>query len=267
MRLTPVTFGRSPLLGPRDARPPAGLPASLHEETEALLKELTALQEALYAEGKRALLIVLQGRDTSGKDGTIHRVCSAFDPQGVLITAFRKPALAERRHDYLWRVHAAVPPRGIVGVFNRSQYEDVLVPRVHRLVSHAVWTRRYREINEFERMLASNDVTIVKFFLHVSRREQRHRLLARLAEPHKNWKIDPADLAERAHWDAYTRAYRDLLARCSTAWAPWYVVPADGKAARDYMIAAVLRATLRRMAPRFPRANARTIAKEVKQLR
>jgi PPK2 family polyphosphate:nucleotide phosphotransferase len=266
MRLLPVSLGRRPPLGAREALPPPGLPSPAHGATEPILADLTALQEALHAEGKRVLLVVLQGRDAAGKDGTIHRVCQAFDPQGVTITPFRVPTTTEVAHDYLWRVHAAVPPRGMVGVFNRSHYEDVLVPRVHRTITRGVWQARYREINDFERMLGANGVTIVKFFLHVSRGEQRRRLLARLTDPRKNWKIDAADIAERRHWDAYTRAYRDLLARCSTPWAPWYVVPANDKHARDYMFADVRRATLRRMAPRIPRADRRSVTRLIKQV-
>jgi PPK2 family polyphosphate:nucleotide phosphotransferase len=239
----------------------------VHEATEAILTDLTDLQEALHAEGKRALLVLFQGRDAAGKDGTIKRVCQAFDPQGVAVTSFRVPSTTEAAHDYLRRIHAAIPPRGMVGVFNRSQYEDVIVPRVHRLITRGVWTRRYREINDFERTLVGNDITLVKFFLHISRKEQRRRLAERLADPRKNWKIAESDLTERAHWDAYTRAYRDMVAHCSTSWAPWYVVPADDKHQRDYMVADVLRATLRRMAPRFPRANARLLRQGHKQLR
>jgi PPK2 family polyphosphate:nucleotide phosphotransferase len=267
MRLFPIPPGRRLRLGGREARPPVGLPTSLQEATDAIVEDLTALQEALHAEGKRALLVVFQGRDAAGKDGTIRRVCHAFDPQGVIVTSFRVPTTTDAAHDYLWRVHAAIPPRGMVGVFNRSQYEDVLVPRVHRLVTRGVWTRRYREINDFERMLVGNDVTVVKFFLHISRKEQRRRLAERLADSRKNWKIAQSDLTERAHWDAYTRAYRDMVAHCSTPWAPWYVVPADGKHERDYMVADVLRATLRRMAFRFPRANARLLKEGRKLLR
>lgn len=267
MRLFPVPPGRRLRLGGREARPPAGLPAALHEATEAIVKDLTALQEALHAEGKRALLVIFQGRDASGKDGTIRRVCHAFDPQGVIVTSFRVPSTTETAHDYLWRVHAAAPPRGMVGVFNRSQYEDVLVPRVHREIPRSVWTRRFREINDFEQMLVGNGVTLVKFFLHVSRKEQRRRLAERLADPRKNWKIAETDLIERTHWHAYTRAYVDILAHCSTAWAPWYVVPADGRSERDYMVADVLRATLRRMAPRYPRADARLLKEGRRQLR
>jgi len=266
MRLTPLPPGRRPRLSGREAHPPHGLPPQLDEATDKVLKELNDLQEALYAERKRALLIICQGRDAAGKDATIRHVCHAFDPQGISVTPFRIPTATEAAHDYLWRVHAAVPPRGTVGVFNRSHYEDILVPRVHREISRSVVQSRIRQINDFERMLVENGVMIVKFFLHVSRKEQRKRFAERLDDPRKNWKIAMSDLADRKLWDAYTRAYRDALAKCSTPWAPWYIVPADSKRERNYMVADVLRATLRLMHPRFPRADPAVLAKARKLL-
>ena len=255
MLLDPVSPGSRPRLAGRDAKAPHGLPRDLDAATKDVLDKLTGLQEALYAEGRRALLVVLQGRDAAGKDGTIQHVCRAFNPQGTVIASFGVPTKQELAHDYLWRVHAAVPPWGKVGVFNRSHYEDVLAVRVHHLVPPAEWRPRYRQINDFERMLTECGVTIVKFFLHISHAEQRRRLAKRLADPHKNWKLSESDIADYQLWDAYTRAYQDALARCSTRWAPWYVVPADDKAKRNYMVGDVLRATLRRMDPKYPRAT------------
>jgi PPK2 family polyphosphate:nucleotide phosphotransferase len=212
------------------------------------------LQEALYAEGKRALLVVLQGMDTSGKDGTIRRVLGRLNPQGVILTSFKTPTSVELSHDFLWRVHLAVPSRGTIGVFNRSHYEDVLVVRVHGLVSEEVWRPRYEQINQFEKILSQNGLTILKFMLHISREEQRQRLLARLDDPEKYWKFSPGDLKERALWDAYTAAYEEMLERTSTPWAPWYVVPADRKPVRDVLVAEVILEALERLGPTFPPA-------------
>jgi PPK2 family polyphosphate:nucleotide phosphotransferase len=231
-----------------------------------MLKELRHLQSALYAESKRALLIVLQGRDASGKDGTVGHVCSAFNQQGCTVASFKQPSAVELAHDYLWRVHQKVPARGIVGVFNRSQYEDVLAVRVHRLAPRAVWIKRYAQINAFEQMLVANGTVILKFFLHISKAEQRKRLLERVKDPAKNWKVSASDLADRQKWGEYTVAYQDVLSRCSTPWAPWYLVPADDKAARNYLVSGVILATLKRMAPQFPRGNARILAKYRREL-
>jgi PPK2 family polyphosphate:nucleotide phosphotransferase len=230
------------------------------------MHHLKKLQEALYAENKRALLIVLQGRDTAGKDGTVKHIASAFNPQGTTITSFKVPVGEEAKHDYLWRIHRAVPPRGIIGVFNRSQYEDVLVARVHNLVPRAVWSKRYAQINEFERMLTENGVTIVKFFLHIARAEQGRRLRARANDPDKQWKLSESDIRERGYWQDYTLAYQDVLSRCSTPWAPWYIVPADDKPARDYLVAGVLLAVLQRMKPVYPPADPKLVSR-VKRLR
>lgn len=254
MTLRPVRPGAPIRIADRDARPSPPIDRdALDDAQDALLERLTRLQARLYAEGKRALLIVLQGRDASGKDGTIRRVFDAVNPQGCTVTSFKKPNELEQRHDYLWRAHLAVPPRGMLGIWNRSHYEDVLIVRVRNLVPRAMWSKRYRQINDFERMLTENDVTIIKFFLHISKAEQKKQLQERLDEPEKRWKFDPQDLKERALWDGYTRAYRDVLRRCSTPWAPWYVVPSDVRRVRDYVVAQVVVDTLERMAPRFPR--------------
>ena len=223
-------------------------------------------QEMLYAEGKRSLLVVLQGRDAAGKDGTVKHICGAFNPQGTQVTSFKVPVGEEATHDYLWRIHRAVPRKGLVGVFNRSQYEDVLVSRVHNLVPRAVWSKRYGQINDFERMLTENGVTIVKFFLHVSRAEQTRRIRDRAGDPTKQWKVSDSDVRERGYWQEYTLAYQDVLSRCSTPWAPWYVVPADDKQARNYLVAGVLLAVLQRMKPAYPPADPKLVSR-VKRLR
>jgi PPK2 family polyphosphate:nucleotide phosphotransferase len=255
VKLRPIT-ARTPIrISDRDARRPKGVPRGdeLKKKTNALLERLGELQERLYAESKRSLLVVLQGRDTCGKDGTIRRVFDALNPQGCIVTTFKQPSELEVRHDYLWRVHHAIPAKGAIGIFNRSHYEDVLVVRVRGLVPRAVWTKRYQQINEFERMLSENGVTILKFFLHISREEQKERLHARLDDPSKQWKFSEGDLGERELWGGYTSAYRDALRRCSTPWAPWYVVPADKKKTRDFLVAQVVVDTLTRMAPRYPK--------------
>jgi PPK2 family polyphosphate:nucleotide phosphotransferase len=255
--LLPLAPGRRPRLGDKHAHRPAQL--SDGEELERALRHelarLEGLQAALYAEGTRSLLIVLQGRDASGKDGVVRHVAGEFNPQGVEITSFKRPTDIELRHDYLWRVHKAVPPAGMIGVFNRSHYEDVIVTRVHGAITRKDCVRRCREINDFERMLVGNRMTILKFFLHVSRAEQGRRLDERLADPKKNWKFQEGDLSERALWDEYTRAYAEALSQSSTSWAPWYLVPADNKSARNLLIARTIADTLTAMAPRFPRAD------------
>ena len=254
VKLRPITRSTPIRIADRNAQRPTGLPRgdALKERTKALLERLTELQARLYAESKRSLLVVLQGRDTCGKDGTIRRVFDAVNPQGCIVTSFKKPSELELSHDYLWRVHHAIPAKGTIGIFNRSHYEDVLVVRVRELVPRTVWAKRYQQINDFERMLSENGVTILKFFLHISRDEQKERLLARLEDPSKHWKFNEDDLAERALWDRYTSAYRDALGKCSTPWAPWYIVPADKKKARDYLVAQTVVDTLARMAPRYP---------------
>jgi PPK2 family polyphosphate:nucleotide phosphotransferase len=246
-----------------DARGPDELPKSeLKTRLRTLTDRMDELQGALHAEGKRAVLVVLQGRDASGKDGTIRRVFGPLDPQGVVVTSFKVPSAEERAHDYLWRVHRAVPGRGEIGIFNRSHYEDVLVVRVDHLVPESVWRPRYEQINLFERLLVQNDVTILKFFLHLSRAEQKERLLSRLGDPAKYWKFDAGDLVKREQWDAYTEAYEEMLSRTSTPEAPWYVVPADRNSVRNVAIADVVVAALERLEPRYPGAPA-----ELEQLR
>jgi len=261
MRLAPVSPGSRVRLHDRDALPPASLPTELREETDAIHGHLHDLQERLYAESTRSLLIVLQGRDAAGNDGTTNHVGSAFNQMGCSVTSFKQPTAKELSHDYLWRVHQAVPARGTIGIFNRSHYEDVLAVRVHGLEPRRVWAARYAQINAFEQMLTANGVVIVKFFLHISRAEQRRRLLSRINDERKNWKISESDLADRKRWSVYTQAYEDVLARCSTPWAPWYVVPADDKTARNYLVSGVLLAALRRLAPTYPAARRHLLAR------
>jgi PPK2 family polyphosphate:nucleotide phosphotransferase len=256
MRLDPIPPGAAPALDDAAAAPPPDAPDK--KALQALLtdlgNEMAPLQEALYAEDRRALLVVLQARDTGGKDGAIRHVFAAVNPMGIEVTSFKAPTALELSHDYLWRVHQRVPRQGMIGVFNRSHYEDVLIVRVHGLVPETVWRARYDQINAFERHLADNGVVILKFCLHVSREEQRRRLMARLTDPSKNWKFNPGDLKERQRWDDYTAAYADAIRLTSTAWAPWYVVPADRKPLRDVLIAQVVVETLKRMAPQYPAA-------------
>ena len=254
MRLEPLVPGSTLNLDDEAARAPAGAleKDAAVAETERLARRIDELQNALYAEGRRALLVVLQGRDTAGKDGTIRKVFGPLSPLGLTVASFKAPSPIELAHDYLWRVHQAVPVRGTIGVFNRSHYEDVLVVRVHALVPEAVWRPRYDQIVAFERMLTENGVAILKFFLHISRKEQRERLLARLDDPAKYWKFAAGDLAERERWDEYTEAYREALERTSTPEAPWYLVPADKKYLRDVLVARVVAERLERMDPKYP---------------
>ncbi len=251
MHLDPIDPDHVPALTDAEAAPPDGAPhgAALARASAERLERLSALHERLIADGSRALLVVLQARDAGGKDGTVRHVCGAFDPSATRVTAFAAPAGEEARHDYLWRAHRACPPRGAVGIFNRSYYEDVLAVRVHALAPEAVWSRRYRHIAEFERLLADEGTAVVKLFLHVSRAEQARRLRARLDDPAKYYKYDPGDLDDRAAWHAYTDAYRDAFKKTAARRAPWYVVPADSKKLRNYLVAGVLVRALEAMDP------------------
>jgi len=210
------------------------------EEQAKLDGRLNELQELLYATEERALLVVLQGMDCSGKDGVIKHVVGAFNPQGCEVTSFKVPTAEELAHDFLWRVHKAVPRRGKVGIFNRSHYEDVLVGRVENLVPESVWEKRYDAINAFEQLLADNGVLIAKFFLHISPDEQKERLLDRYQDSHEHWKFRVGDLKTRAKWDEYERAYEEALSRCSTDVAPWYVVPGNKKWYRNLIVSRIL---------------------------
>lgn len=228
------------------------------EKTDALpkieknLQKLARLQDVLYAEGKHSVLIVIQGMDTAGKDGAIKHVFSGVNPQGCSVVSFKQPSHEELMHDYLWRVHAHVPARGMIGIFNRSHYESLLVERVHSIVPEKIWQRRYDHINAFEKMLTDEGTMILKFFLHISKQEQRRRLQARLQDTSKNWKFSAADLDERKLWNEYQSAYHDVLAKCSTPWAPWYVVPADHKWFRNWLISDTIVRAMEILDMKFP---------------
>ena len=227
--------------------------SAAEEQLAKNLDRLRVLQYLLYAEGRRSLLVVLQGIDAGGKDGTIQHVMSGLNPQGVKVTAFKVPEGAEKRHDYLWRVHAAVPEFGQIGIFNRSHYEDVLVARVHSLVPKSVWSGRYAQINEFERMLIENGTRIVKFLLYIDKDEQAARFRERIEDKTKNWKFSTADLKEREYWDQYMEAYQEMLRKCSKKEAPWYVIPANRKWFRNLAVSQILRDELEDMNLKFPK--------------
>lgn len=216
------------------------------------IEQLDKLQYLLYAEKKRALLIVLQGLDASGKDGTIRHVMTGCNPQGCRVTPFKRPSAEESSHDYLWRVHRAVPEYGDIGIFNRSHYEDVLVVRVHNLVPKDVWSRRYDQINRFEQLLHDNRVKIVKFFLHISKDEQKRRFEQRIQDKDRQWKISEDDFSERKFWDEYTQAYEDALAKCSAPEIPWYIIPANRKWFRNLAVSHIIVETLEAMRMKFP---------------
>jgi PPK2 family polyphosphate:nucleotide phosphotransferase len=214
------------------------------------------LSYRLYAEDRRAVLLVLQGMDTSGKDGTIRSVLTDVSPFSCSIASFKAPSSEELDHDFLWRIHKATPRRGQVGVFNRSHYEDVLIVRVHSLVPESEWRTRYDRINAFERILTAEHVTMVKCYLHISKGEQKERLEARLKDPTKRWKFNPDDLAERNYWNDYTEAAEEMLTRCNTEYAPWHIVPSDRKWHRNLVVSQLLRKTLEKMDPQFPQPHA-----------
>lgn len=220
--------------------------------TAGQLAKLEDLQDRMWAEGKHALLVVLQGIDASGKDGAIRQVMTAFNPQGCYVASFKVPTPEEAAHDFLWRVHRRVPAKGEIGVFNRSHYEEVLVVRVHELVPQAVWSGRYELIMDFEKLLIETGTTIVKFFLHIDRDEQRERLRERYDNPRKRWKFSTGDLSERKLWDKYTEAYEDALSKTSTADSPWYVIPANKNWFRDLAIASILADTIDELKPNYP---------------
>jgi len=238
-----------------DPNDKSGFPNGKDEGRERLLElnqELEELQELLYAEHKHKMLIVLQAMDAGGKDGTIRHVFEGVNPQGVRVAGFKKPSAEEMAHDYLWRVHAHTPGKGEIVIFNRSHYEDVLVVRVHNLAPKEVWSRRYDHINDFERLLADEGTTILKFFLRIDLDEQKERFQARLDEPRKHWKFNPNDLKERKLWPDYIEAYEDAISKTSTDWAPWYVVPANRKWYRNIVIGSAIVETLKGLNMRHP---------------
>jgi|SRR5579862_1011726 len=225
------------------------------DELDRHRAQMAALQEVLYAEQKHAVLVVLQGMDTAGKDGTISHIFSGMNPQGCDVASFKVPTPLEARHDFLWRVHQSVPPRGMIVIFNRSQYEDVLSPAVHGVISKKETRKRFAEINNFEEMLARNNVTILKFFLHISREEQTRRLRERLDNPNKHWKLSEADFRERKFWDEYARAYEDILENTSSKDAPWFAIPSDFKWYRNLAISQLLVDAMRGLKMNYPKPS------------
>jgi PPK2 family polyphosphate:nucleotide phosphotransferase len=252
-----VTPGTQVRLTEWDPRDTAGYPGG-KDEGQTALGELNGrlydLQHLLYAESRHRILLVLQGMDTSGKDGTVRHVFRDTSPLGVKVANFKRPNDVELAHDYLWRVHAHTPADGEIKIFNRSHYEDVLVVRVHGLAPREQWLRRYEHINEFERMLADEGATILKCFLHISKEEQKARLEARLQDPKKNWKFEHGDLEERKRWDEYQEAYEAVLSQTSTTHAPWYIVPSDRKWVRNLFVAQLLCDTLEGLGMSWPDA-------------
>ena len=229
--------------------------ADAAERTEHLIQKLDVLQERLYAEGRRSVLIVLQGIDTCGKDGTIRHVMRGINPQGCLVTSFKAPTPQEKAHDFLWRAHAACPPRGYISIFNRSHYEDVLITRVHGWITDKEAEHRLRQIHDFEKMLTKNGTRILKFFLHISKDEQKKRLLERMDNPEKRWKFNADDLKERGHWKAYQKAQAEAMAATSTEESPWFVVPANHKWYRNLVVADRVVHALEDMDPRPPKVQ------------
>ncbi len=221
-------------------------------EFKALRDEFIELQRRLYAEGKQKLLIVFQAMDAGGKDGTIRNVLRGVNPQGVRVQSFKVPSKIELAHDFLWRIHHVVPAAGMIGVFNRSHYEDVLVVRVHDIVPEAVWRPRYAHINQFEKLLHDSGTTILKFYLHISLKEQAERFQSRLDEPDKHWKFSLEDLEKRKFWPDYMAAYEEMLNQCTTPWAPWYIIPANQKWYRNLAVTRVIVNTLQEMNPQYP---------------
>lgn len=236
----------------------AGDTGKFHDKEEAVellsgnIQRMAELQNVLYADGGQSLLIVLQAMDAGGKDGTIRKIMSGVNPQGVRVTSFKKPTEEELSHDFLWRVHKVAPARGMIGIFNRSHYEDVLVVRVHNLVPKKVWQKRYDHINNFEKLLTDNGVTVLKFYLHISKEEQAERFQERLDRPEKNWKFNPGDLKERALWDDYMEAFEVAFEKCSPKNAPWYIVPANKKWYRNLVISEKIVEALEEMNLKYP---------------
>ncbi|HEV7838555.1 MAG TPA: PPK2 family polyphosphate kinase [Gemmatimonadaceae bacterium] len=257
MKLKPVTSKRSISLDDAHATidGPVKSGKALEKATEKQVKRISEQQRVLYADGRYALLIVLQGRDASGKDGTIRKVFTAVNPQGCTVASFKVPTELEQKHDFLWRIHAQVPPRGMIGIFNRSHYEDVIVPRVRGSLGKKECAERYDQINDFEEMLADNGTVILKFMLHISRDEQKRRLLERLTDETKNWKFRIGDIEDREKWDDFTKAYEGALRHTSTKRAPWYIVPADDNDVRDWLVARTIADALEKLDLRYPPAD------------
>jgi PPK2 family polyphosphate:nucleotide phosphotransferase len=227
----------------------------LEAELAKTIARLDELQYLMYADRRHALLVVLQGMDAAGKDGTIRHVITGLNPQGCRVTSFKAPSGEEVDHDFLWRIHRAVPLKGDIAIFNRSHYEDVLAARVRKLVPKEVWSRRYEQINQFESLLKETGVTILKFFLHISKEEQKQRFEERLKDPTKQWKLAAGDFEDRKHWAEYMAAYEDALARCSTDAAPWYIIPADRKWVRNLAVSHLIVETLEALKMQFPKPS------------
>lgn len=265
-----VSHGSRPQLSDRAAASTLGWDKDkCREKTEQNLEKLEKLQYHLYADGGKSLLIVLQGIDAAGKDGLIRKVFTAFNPQGTHVTSFKVPEGREVAHDYLWRIHAACPPRGSVGIFNRSQYEDLIVPMLNGNLSRNELATRIDHINSFEKMLTDEGTIIVKFLLHISRDEQWERLMARLDEPDRNWKFRMGDLTERQRWDKYMATFSKVVSSTSTEYAPWYVIPANSKWFRDFAVSDIVRSTMQGMNLKWPKpsADVKIARRELKRLR
>lgn len=242
-------------IDPNDVSAFGGDKKKAGRELNKLTQKLEALQELLFAEQKQRILIVLQAMDTGGKDGVIRHVFEGVNPQGVRVAAFKVPTPVELAHDYLWRIHKQTPARGEIVIFNRSHYEDVLVVRVHNLVPKQIWSKRYEQIKQFERILSEEGTIILKFYLHIDPDEQKNRLEARRDDPGKQWKFNPGDLKERKLWSEYMRAYEEAIIRTSTAYAPWYVVPANRKWYRNLVIASIIVETLENLNMQYPKRD------------
>lgn len=234
---------------------PEGGKVESQQVFDELRDELQSLQKVLYAQNKHRILVVLQAMDTGGKDGCVKHVFSRVDPQGIDVAAFKKPTEDELGHDFLWRVHKRVPGSGQIVIFNRSHYEDIIAVRVKKLAGEDAWKRRYRHVIDFERMLAEEGTTIIKMFLHISKDEQKKRLESRLANPAKHWKFNPDDLADRARWNEFQKAYEDLFEKTSTEQAPWFIIPGDRKWYRNLVVARIMVDTLRGLRMDFPKVD------------
>ena len=251
---------------PADTSAFSGTKEDALSEIAKLKKKLEELQEKLYAEQKHKILIVLQAMDTGGKDSTIRLVFEGINPQGVKVVSFKSPTPEEKSHDFLWRIHANAPRNGQIVIFNRSHYEGVLIERVHSIVPADVWKKRYDEINEFEKLLSEEGTLILKFYLHISKKEQKKRLEERLYDPTKEWKFSINDLPERQHWNHYMKAYEDVLQRTSTSRAPWYIVPANHKWFRDYIVATAIVNHLEDLNMKYPKIDKATREHAMKHL-
>ena len=225
----------------------------LMDDLAKLVETMEEFQHKLYVENKKALLIVLQGMDTSGKDGVITHVMKGFNPLSCRVESFKAPAGEELAHDFLWRIHKVTPQKGFIGVFNRSHYEDIVEPQVWNLFPKSVYLERYDNIIQFEKYLSDNKIKIIKFYLHISKEEQKKRLLSRLSHPSKRWKVNEEDFQKRKKWEKYMQAYEDVINRCSTKWAPWYIIPSNNKCFRNWAIAKIVIETLREMKPKYPK--------------